>query len=152
MKKALSCILVFFLIGCGPVPRPLREDDAYVIIDMRRKFVRQHAKRASLKFDPDFEDISFVPGENAKDFFIYVAFMVVIIGVSAGIERSIKNLKGTDIHVYPVYYPEYKQRVKWGKNKVFIPRSLINRSFKLHVEISGSFTGDGIIHINPESI
>jgi len=159
MEKVIILILILgmMITGCGPPPQPIKPDDAYMYLNMKRRFVKQHAQRAPVKFVPDGDfDLGGLDINCDEECIIVILGCIVVFylaySTTGVIKRSINNLKGTDIHVYPEGYREYRQRVKWGRNKVYLPKELLKKQFKLCIDITGSFTGKGSIQVNPDEV
>jgi hypothetical protein len=133
-SKYLLLILIFgiMLAGCKMAePKPFKMDDHYIYIDLKREFVREKAKQVDvtkgyyIKEKPD----------NLGEAVLYGYVNVLADGVQLAISGRSK------VTVWPSYRIDYKQKIFWGKNKVYIPKELKGKEFYLRVNIDGSYSG-----------
>jgi hypothetical protein len=155
IEKLIIAVLCISLIGCSPRLVLVNETDGVIIVELKRSFVRSRAKKPQLKVTPGSSggNWNFASGCNSGEAAVVivavVVVVVVVVAAAAAIERIGRNLQGTTVYAYPVGYPHYRQRLKWGKNKIAVPHALKHRMFDLHVEMKGSYEGHGTIRVVP---
>jgi hypothetical protein len=139
MARKLLYVFLALLPACAHVPLKGYPDDAYVELTLERAFVREHAHLTRL---PITEAID---GGIYADTWCECLAENIVLAVPYVIERSLKSIGGTDVQVYPLDHSEYKQGLKWGRNRIYIPPEIRNRDFTLVVEFSGTYVGRAYI-------
>ena len=76
-----------------------------------------------------------------------VVVILVVVLAAVVTFQTIKRIGGTRVYVHPTGHPEYKQRIVWGKNKVWIPKSLKEKKFGLRVEMVGNYKGYSYLNV-----
>jgi hypothetical protein len=135
---AIICIILVCGLVAGCSHMPLKPTDTYVTIDLSRKYVYNHAERPVKG-----SDYIVTKAIKLVSYDIKGLAVIPVIALFYPVEYSLRSLPWTNVYIWPEGFPEYRQRITWGKNRVYFPQHLKGHSFRFCLEMSGVYLGTG---------
>ena len=127
------------LVGCN---RPRSADDISVEVRLSRSFVREKAARKPVEVSCLGGWNWNVPSHGSGDAAWVALAVVAIVVLIATVEIAASCAGTTRAQVWPEQHPErYRQRLGWGGNRVYLPRSCAGQIVPMVVEFRGKYTG-----------
>ena len=144
IKLTICLLLTCIVIGCGQ-PKPINLSDGYVFVDIKREFAKQ-------KFEDPVKSSDFITVRTSKFVMHDIRGIVVvpIIMCFYPFEHLIRHSGRTHIFIWPEGHRDYRQKITWGRNKVYIPYGLKNNIFRFVVEADGRLVGEVKVMVRPD--
>jgi hypothetical protein len=124
-------------VGCN---RPRSADDISVDVRLSRSFVREKAAKKPV----EIHSLGLLNCDLRCDgdaAWVALAIVAVVL-VVAVVEATVKHAGPTRVAVWPEQYPQlYRQRLHWGRNRVYLPASCAGRTVPMVIEFRGQYGG-----------
>ncbi len=143
-SRLLAILLVALaLTACGRSTRPRLDDDLAVHVVLERREVRRQADRKQIGLDVanSLFEIEVNPFTQPGEFLGSLMMAPILWPFVATIEVAVKSAGRTRVWVTPQDHQRYRQRLSWGQNTIFVPRSLAGQRHTFVFVCRGNYRG-----------
>jgi hypothetical protein len=123
-------------VGCAS-NRARADNDIIAHVELERQEVRRHGAAKSIDLEFTAELFSSGHFNRPEDFLV----ALMVFPIVAGIEVGIRSIGETTVYIEPEGYPEYRQRLWWGRNKVFFPAAVAGQQVPVKILFYGNYVG-----------
>lgn len=137
--------LFLFAAGCKHPNSPRSDDDLRIRVELTREFVRANMmdtpKDLSVAHGIAEQSLKMEADDLGQAVFESLFCLLVLAPIAYGVENAAEHAYTTKGYIWPRERPEYRQRLYWGDNRVYLPRECAGEIVPFVVEFRGNYAG-----------
>jgi len=133
-------LLLPLAAGCRHPNSRRQADDLRIGVELSRGFVRRTMEDVPKDLDVARETVE--QGLDEADDIGDVIFCLLIVApIAFGLEDAVEHADTTKGYIWPKGIGNYRQRLYWGENRVYLPARCARQVVTLVVEFRGNYAG-----------